>query len=105
MKKTFQLTIEGKNRDRVIEATKHEIRQYVKRERRKTLPDGVDFWDFDCKFGTSQDNAQGVHFATLTALIDAVATEGGDAFYLELLAKPGRRTARAKPESEPDDTM
>jgi hypothetical protein len=105
MKKTFQLTIEGKNRDRVLEATKHEIRQYVKRERRKALPDGVDFWDFDCKFGTSPDNAQGVHFATLTALIDAVATEGGDAFYLELLAKPGHRTARAQSASEPDDTL
>jgi len=105
MKKTFQLTIEGKNRDRVLEATKHEIRQYIKRERRKALPDGVDFWDFDCKFGTSADNAQGVHFATLTALIDAVATDGGDAFYLELLAKPGHRTARATPESEQGDTL
>ena len=105
MKKTFQLTTEGKNRDRVLEATKHEIRQYVKRERRKALPEGVDFWDFDCKFGTSADNAQGVHFATLTALIDAVAKEGGDAFYLELLAKPGHRTARAAPESEPDNMV
>ena len=105
MKKTFQLTIEGKNRDRVLEATKHEIRQYVKRERRKALPEGVDFWDFDCKFGTSADNAQAVHFATLTALIDAVAVEGGDAFYLELLAKPGHRTARATPESEPDNML
>ena len=96
MKKTFQLNIEGKHRDRVLEATKHEIRQYIKRERRKTLPEGVDFWDFDCRFGTHPDNAQGVHFATLTALIDAVAKEGGDAFYLELLAKPGHRGARAE---------
>jgi hypothetical protein len=101
MKKTFQLTIEGKNRDRVLEATKHEIRQYVKRERRKALPEGVDFWDFDCKFGTHADNVQDVHFATLTALIDAVAKEGGDKFYLELLAKPGHRMSRAA--AEPTD--
>ncbi len=105
MKKTFQLTIEGKNRDRVLEATKHEIRQYVKRERRKALPEGVDFWDFDCQFGTSADNAQSVHFATLTALIDAVAVEGGDAFYLELLAKPGHRTARAASEPQEDNSL
>jgi len=104
MKKTFQLSIEGKNRDRVLDATKHEIRQYIKRERRKTLPEGVDFWDFDCKFGTTADNAQGVHFATLTALIDAVAKEGSDAFYLELLAKPGYRGARADTEPQEDDT-
>ncbi|MDD2844946.1 MAG: DUF6172 family protein [Rhodoferax sp.] len=101
MKKTFQLNIEGKNRDRVLEATKHEIRQYIKRERRKTLPEGVDFWDFDCQFGTRPDNAQGVHLATLTALIDAVALAGGEAFYLELLAKPGHRGARAG--AEPSD--
>jgi len=105
VKKTFQLTIEGRNRDRVLDATKHEIRQYIKRERRKTLPEGVDFWDFDCRFGTSADNAQGVHLATLTALIDAVAKEGGDAFYLELLAKPGHRTSRASSEPSADDTL
>lgn len=94
MKKTFKLSIEGKNRDRLLEATKHEISKYVKRERRVPLPEGVDFWDFDCKFGTSEDNATVVHFATITSLIDAVAKDGGDAFYLEILAKNGYRTAK-----------
>ena len=94
MKKTFKLNIEDKNRDRVLEATKHEIRKYVKRQRRVPLPEGVDFWDFDCKFGTSEDNATVVHFATITGLIDAVAKDGGDSFYLELLAKNGYRTAK-----------
>ena len=94
MKKTFPLNIEGKHRDRVLEATKHEIRKYVKRQRRVPLPQGVDYWDFDCKFGTSADNATMVHFATITGLIDAVAKDGGDAFYLELLAKGGHRAVR-----------
>lgn len=96
MKKTFQLNVEGKHRDRVLEATKHEIRKYVKRQRRVPLPAGVDYWDFDCKFGTTQTDAQAVHFATLTALIDAVAQAGGAAFYLEILAKNGYRGARAE---------
>ena len=102
VKKTFKLNIEGKNRDRVLEATKHEIRKYVKRQRRVPLPAGVDFWDFDCKFGASADNAAVVHFATITALIDAVAQGGGDAFYLELLAKEGHRTARSAGVEESD---
>ncbi|MDO8262181.1 MAG: DUF6172 family protein, partial [Gallionella sp.] len=51
MRKTYQLNIEGKNRDRLLEAAKHDIRKYVKRERARALPEGVDFWDFDCKFG------------------------------------------------------
>ncbi|WP_114969245.1 DUF6172 family protein [Rhodoferax ferrireducens] len=102
MKKTFKLNIEGKNRDRVLEATKHEIRKYVKRQRRVPLPEGVDFWDFDCKFGTSEANATVVHFATITSLIDAVAKEGGDAFYLELLVKDGLRTAKPAGANEAD---
>ncbi|MFI5444211.1 DUF6172 family protein [Polaromonas sp. UC242_47] len=99
MKKTFKLTIEGKNRDRVLDAVKHEIRKYVKRQRRVPLPEGVDYWDFDCRFGSSEDKAEVVHFATIMALVDAVAKEGGDAFYLELLAKAGHRQAR--PAGEP----
>lgn len=98
MKKTFQLQIEGKNRDRVLEATKHEIRQYIKRERRKPLPEGVDFWDFDCKFGATADIAEVVHPAKLTELIDALVAEGGEAFYVELLAKPRHRQAKAPDE-------
>lgn len=95
MKKTFKINIEGKNRDRVLEATKHEIRQYMKRERNKALPEGVDFWDFDCRFGRSQDSAESVHVANITDLINAAAQDGAEAFYLELLAKPGVRKARA----------
>jgi hypothetical protein len=104
VKKTFQLNIEGKNRDRVLDAIKHEIRKYVKRQRRVPLPEGVDYWDFDCKFGSNEENATVVHFASITGLIDALAQDGGEAFYLELLAKEGRRTARptAGPEAGVD---
>ena len=94
MKKTFKLNIEGRHRDRVVEATKHEIRKYVKRQRRVPLPEGVDYWDFDCRFGASAETAAVVHFATLTALIDAAAKEGAEAFYLEILASHGHRTPR-----------
>ncbi len=97
MKKTFKLTIEGKNRDRVLDAVKHDIRKYVKRQRRVPLPEGVDFWDFDCRFGSSEDTAAVVHFASITALVDAAAKDGADAFYLEMLAKEGRRTHRPRP--------
>ena len=101
MKKTFKLNVEGKNRDRVLEAVKHEIRKYVKRQRRVPLPSGVDYWDFDCRFGSSEEKATVVHFATITGLIDTVARDGGDAFYLELLAKSGHRTAKAGGGDEP----
>ena len=92
MRKTYHLNIEGKNRDRLIEATKHDIRKYVKRQRRVPLPEGVDFWDFDCKFGANADDATPIHFAELTEKIDALVQAGGESFYLELLVKDGVRS-------------
>ena len=38
MKKTFLLQVEGKNPDRILEAVKHEVRKYARREGRKTVP-------------------------------------------------------------------
>ena len=96
MRKTYQLNIEGKNRDRLLEAAKHDIRKYVKRERNRALPEGVDFWDFDCKFGNSEADAAVVHFATITDLIDTVAKDGGEQFYVEVVTKHGHRTARPR---------
>ena len=94
MKKTFQLHIEGKNTDRVLEAIKHEVRKYIKRERGRDLPMGVDFWDFDCKFGATQEAAEVVHLAQLTERMDAVVLASGTQFYVEILAKHGIRKAR-----------
>ena len=100
MKKLFLLDIEGKNRDRVIEATKHEIRKYIKRERRRALPEGVDFWDFDCKFGPTPETADVAHIAELIPLIDALVKSEGTQFYIEILAKNGHRQVREKVQSQ-----
>ena len=97
MKKTFQLTAPGKNRDRVLDAVKHEIRKYVKRERRRDVPPGADYWDFDCKFGATEAAAEPAHLNSIIGLIDGVVKEGGDSFYVEILAKPGHRKAKPEP--------
>ncbi len=91
LKKTFPLKIEGKHPDRLLEATKHEIRKYVRRQRRVPLPIGVDYWDFECKFGLDELQAETVHFATLTTLINRVAQEEASSFFLEMNAKAGIR--------------
>lgn len=105
MRKTFQLRPEGKNPDRVLEAVKHEIRKYIKRERRRELPEGVDFWDFDCRFGTSEEVAAVAHLNELTGLMDAVAKAAGPQFYVEILAKHGHRKARVVEPSAPQDEV
>ncbi len=97
MRKTYQLNIEGKNRDRLLDAVKHDIRKYVKRQRRAALPEGVDFWDFDCKFGLGAESAAPVHFGNLIEQLDAAAKEGAAALYVEVLPKHGHRKARPAP--------
>lgn len=94
MRKIFPLRIEGKNPDRILDAVKNDIRKYIRRERRRDLPEGADFWDFDCRFGTTREDAQVAHLAQLTGLINAVAAEGGTQLYVEILAKPGKRQPR-----------
>ena len=94
MKKTFKLNIEGKHPERLLEAIKHEVRKYVKRERRKTLPQGVDFWAFDCKFGETEATAEVVRLGEITKKMDEVKAAGGESFYVEILAVHGMRKAR-----------
>ncbi len=99
MKKTFRLSESGKETPRVIDAIKCEVNKYVKRERRKKLPEGVDFWDFNCQIGADQETPVKKHVAELGKAIDAVATAGATAVFVEILATPGHRTKRV-PEPE-----
>ena len=102
MKKTYQLKVEGKNRERLLEAAKHDIRKYLKRERATALPKEVDFWDFDCKSGYSEATAAVVSVADLIKSIDEIVKDGGEQFYVEVLAKPGVKVARVRNDSEDD---
>ena len=87
MRKTFELRPEGRHPDRVLDAIKHELRRYMKREQRRALPEGADFWDFDCKLGADQASAETVHPKVLTQALDAAAAAGRERVYVELLVK------------------
>jgi hypothetical protein len=103
MKKTFPLQAEGKHPDRVLEAVKHDIRKYFKRERGRPVPVGADFWDFDCQVGASADSAQAVRVGAVIEAVDAAAKDGAASVYVEILSKHGVRVpAPAKPAA--DDT-
>jgi hypothetical protein len=92
MKKTFPLSVLGHQPPRVIEQIKSDIRKYVKRERKKSLPEGVDFWDFDCKIGLGTSDPAPKHIEELIPTIDQAAATGCETIYIEILAKPGHRT-------------
>ena len=105
MKKTYLLNIEGKQPARLLDASKHDIRKYVKRERAKALPEGADFWDFDCKAGASAVSSTPVHVAEIMAAVDALVKDGADQFYVEITSKPGHRAARPVMATDTENTL
>jgi hypothetical protein len=101
MKKTISLIHPKIAYPRMVDAAKHEVRKYVKRERNRTLPEGADFWDFDCRFGDTEQEAEPVHLAEMNKRIDDVAERNLKSFYVEVLRKEGvrkKREAADKPE-------
>jgi hypothetical protein len=82
----------------VVEAIKYEIKKYIKRERNKSLPEDVDFWDFDCRYGANEDFAQAIHISEINKVISEADVEGLESFFLEVLVKSGTRTKRPQEE-------
>ena len=105
MKKNFPLQAEGKHPDRVLEAVKHEIRKYFKRERNRALPKDVDFWDFDCKVGLSADSAEVVRVSAVIEAVDAAAKTGAATVYVEILCKHGVRVPAPQRDADHADTF
>ena len=91
MKKIFQLNETHKKVERQVDSIKHEINKYIARERRKELPEKVDFWDFACRIGKTQDEAEKIHLTEMKTSIDRLVAAGNLSFYVEVLTKPGVR--------------
>ena len=104
MKKTYPLSAEGKHPDRVLEAVKHDIRKYFKRERSRPVPTGADFWDFDCKVGADAASAETVRVGAVIEAVDAAAKAGAAAVYVEILSKHGVYVPAPEKPRTPDST-
>lgn len=91
MKKTFSLQAPRKADARVLDAVKHEVRKYVRREHRKPLPEGFDRLEFTCKIGASPESAIVVPLKGVSAALDDVARDGGTVAYVEISAQPTQR--------------
>lgn len=94
MKTTFTLDKPNVKLARQIDSTKAQINKYVKRERGKKLPEGVDFWDFSCKFGDTQESARPCHLKDITKFIDEAEANLQTSFYVEIIAVEGLRKKR-----------
>ena len=93
MKKTFSLTHIKLKPARLVDAIKYEVKKYLRRERNKSLPQGVDFWDFDCRFGLTAATADVIKISQINKCIDHVVAQEQTSFSLEILAKHGFKKA------------
>ena len=104
MKKIFKLTDPKKHEDRVLEAVKNDIRKYVKREKKKDLPDKkLMYWDFDCKVGATAEDAKVVTYEDLIKELDAVKATGTTEVYVEILAKAVDKPLKVEELTEDND--
>jgi len=91
MRKTFKLKVSNKLPARQADSIKHEVKKYLKRERKKTLPEGLDFWDFDCRIGNTQADAEIIKVGEINSNISKMLEADKEEFYLEILAKPAKK--------------
>ena len=94
MKKLFPLTHPKIQPARLVDSIRAEMNKYIKRERNKKLPDGVDFWDFDCKVGGNMETAADTHVSALSKAIGDILDAGNESVYLEIKSKPVKRTKK-----------
>ena len=87
MKKTFKLEHPKIKVPRVVDSVKHDIKKYLKKERKNTLPAGAKYWGFDCKLGASEETAVEVQLPSLTKSIDALVEKNSMTIYVEITAK------------------
>jgi len=89
MNKSYKLIEEKRDKDRVVESIKHEIRKYIKREKNKPLPEDVDFWKLECKISKDSDKLAFVEFQNLIRTIDILVLEEAEILNIEILSFEG----------------
>ncbi len=102
MKKTFSLQHEKIKPARLADKIKHEVKKYMKRESRRALPTGMDFWDFDCRFGANAKTAEVIHVSKINEYISQAEADELSEFYLEILSHAKKRHYTASESNEYD---
>jgi hypothetical protein len=95
MKKTFPLTHPKMQPARLVDSIRAEVNKYIKRERKKKLPEGRDFWDFDCKVGSTAETAEPLHLTAISQAIGQVLEAGSETCYVEIVSKPVKRLKKS----------
>lgn len=96
MKKTFPLQQAGRDDARVRDKIRHEVNKFLRRARGRPPVDGFRGWDFTCKVGPSETQAEPRALKEVASSIDAIAQTGAGHVYIELTPVPARRVPVAE---------
>lgn len=100
MKKVFKIQQDKLKPERAVDAIKNELRKYVKREKKKDLPNKKTmYWDFDCKFGKSAEFAIDCDFDYIFTELSGVVNAGWSECYIEVIAKAVNKPLKEEPEA------
>ena len=101
MKKTFKIKQEKLKPDRAVDAIKNELRKYIKREKKKNLPNKKTmYWDFECKFGKSEEFALVCDFDHIINELSNVVLAGWEECYIEVVAKAVNKPLKEESEDK-----
>jgi len=92
LKKIFELQAANKKPERVSDSIKNELRKYLKRERKKKLPEDALFWEFECRFGQTSETAESLNASELIKALDKAYEASWDRCYVEIISKPSSKS-------------
>jgi hypothetical protein len=96
LKKTFKLQESGKHPDRTMDTIKHQLRKYLKREKKKKFQSTNSFWDFECRFGQDIESSKEVTFNDIIKLLDVAKEEQWKVCYIEIVAVAREKSLKEK---------
>jgi len=78
----------------MVDSVKHDLRSYLKKQRKKPVPSGATYWGFDCKVGLTEDVALDTHLSSLMSRVDELVADNAITIYVELIPKAITATAK-----------
>ncbi len=105
MRKRFALRDTKKAPERVLEAIKNDIRKYIKREKRKPLPENTNFWRVDCRFAKNENELEDIKFEDIMKNINEASAQNCESFMIELIATAIQKEQKTEIETPKEDTQ
>lgn len=98
MKRTFSLVHPKIKPARLVDSARHDVKKFVKKERSMPTGKDVQFWDFEVKFGRSEETAELIDFKSLNQHMDQLLSDDAEQMFIEIITVAGVLPEPVEPE-------